>query len=291
MLVTVAALVGIWLAREPLLWALAQMANVLGVALHRLVGLPFLDRFGGFAYMNAYWDNVSAYTGEHVQLTAATLLIGLAIALPVGVLLNRVRWLYVPVFGALDTVYTIPSIALFLVLLQVPGFGLSFNTALVVLVAYAQFILVRNVAAGMDGVPAEIKEAARGMGMNPVQVFFRVELPLALPVIAGGFRIAAVATIGIASVAAFIGIHDLGFLFYDAVYNFSINSQGEIEAGAIAVAALAVFVDVALRFLEGFIPANRVARAGKPSRLMMLAKPVFPSWGKHEDVPVLTEEP
>ncbi len=257
-----------WFLRGLLLWLASGAALILGRALHAVVGVSALQGIAGFAYLNSNWSTVAAYTGEHLRLALITLAVGLAIALPVGVLVNRVRWLYVPVFSLLDGIYTIPSIALFVVLVSIPQLGLSEKTALIVMIAYAQFILVRNVAAGMEGVPSETKEAALGMGMNRLQVFLRVELPLALPVIVGGLRIAAVATIGIATVAAFITIHDLGYLFTDALNNYSkTQTAAEIEAGAIAVTFLAISADLALRFVERLIPANRVARAGRPSRL------------------------
>lgn len=262
-----AAAVFVWLLRVPLLWLGAKLALIAGNLLHDIVGMPFLTslgssgvRLGPFRYMNEDWDQIAGYFSVHVQIVVEVVAISLAIALPIGIVLHRFRWLYLPVFTGLDAIYTIPSLALFAVL--IPTTGITNTTVVIPLVAYAQFILVRNVVVGLDGVPPEVKEAASGMGMNRLQVLLKVELPLALPVIVTGLRIATVVTIGSAAVAALIAIQDLGRLFIDATTNGGVNAYSQIEAGAIAVTALALGADMLLRIVERFIPANRVARAG-----------------------------
>jgi osmoprotectant transport system permease protein len=284
----VAVVVILFLARQPILWLGSEVALVVGDILHWFVGLGIFSWFAGFVYLDQNWNQIAGYFAVHLRLTVEALVISVLIAIPAGIFLNRARSLYVPTFVTLDLIYTIPSVALFAILL--PFTGETDTTVLIALVAYAQFILVRNVAAGLDSVPAEIKEAARGMGMNPAQILFRVELPLALPVIVAGLRIATVATIGIAAVAAVITIPDLGTLFFVAVNNNNVSSQAQIEAGAIAVTALALGADLLLRIIERYIPANRVGRAGRTIRLMDLATGLFPRSKAIRDSESLAED-
>lgn len=182
---------------------------------------------------------------EHVSLTVQSLLIALAIALPIGILLTRVKWLEGPVLGVLGLLYTIPSLSLLVLL--IPWVGLGPDNAIIVLVIYAQIILVRNIVVGLNGVDRATVEAARGMGMNGWQRLWRVELPLALPVILAGVRIATVAIIGIATVAALIRGGGLGTLLFQGVAR---NSTDRIVAGAFGAALLAGIANGLLYFAE-----------------------------------------
>lgn len=256
-----------WLMHGALLDLARLMALGFGNLMYAIITLPGLSGFSGFHYMTEQyvWPEVTSYFGVHVRIVAEAMAAAVAVAIPVGILLQRTRWLYVPVFAILDAIYTIPSIALFSLL--IPVTGLTDGTVVIPLVAYAQFILVRNVIVGLDGVPAEVKEAARGMGMNPLQILLRIELPLALPVIVTGVRIATVASIGMTALAALVAIRDLGQIFVDTTTNGGANAYAEIYAGAVAVVVLALGVDLFMRVVERFVPANRVARAGKPTGL------------------------
>ncbi|HEV3310710.1 MAG TPA: ABC transporter permease [Chloroflexota bacterium] len=244
-------------------------ADRFGDGAYWFITLPLWAAFPPFKYMSGpyLWPSVTSYFGVHLRLVVEAVLISTIVALIVGLIIHRVRWLYFPLFVLLDAVYTIPSLALFTLLL--PFTKLMDATVLIPLVAYAQFILVRNVVAGLNGVPEDVKEAARGMGMSPMQVLRKVELPLALPVIAAGVRIATVASIGTAAIAALIAIPDLGALFFVAVQGGH-HPFDSIEAGALAVVVLALSADLIFRVVERFIPANRVARAGRESRLVLV---------------------
>jgi osmoprotectant transport system permease protein len=178
---------------------------------------------------------------EHVRLAAIALGIGLMISLPLGIVAYRHSRLYVPVSWFASLLYTIPSLALFALL--VPYTGLSTLTAEIGLVSYTLLILIRNVVAGLDGVPADVREAARGMGYSDRQLLWRVELPLALPVIVAGVRIAAVTTIGLVTVTALIGQGGLGALI---LQSFNQNFATPGLAGAALSVVLAVIADVAL---------------------------------------------
>lgn len=153
-------------------------------------------------------EEIGQQTWEHVVLTVLAVVIGLAISFPLGVFAFRHRRAYAPITWFTGMLYTIPSLALFVIL--VPIFGLSRTTAEIGLVSYTLLILIRNIVAGLDGVPSDTKEAALGMGYTRRQLLWKVELPLALPVIMAGIRIATVTTIGLVTVTALIGEGGLG---------------------------------------------------------------------------------
>ena len=196
-------------------------------------------------YLFAHPEIVARALGQHVWLCFASLAVACAFAVPLGVLAARSRAARVPIFGVLGVIYTIPSLALFALL--VPVLGLGFTTALTALAAYAQMILVRNIAAGIEGIAPNVIEAARGMGMNGWQVFWNVERPLAMPVALGGVRIAAVSIIGIANVAAWIDAGGLGTLVLGGI---QADYPSKAVAGALVSAALALVVDLLLRRVE-----------------------------------------
>jgi osmoprotectant transport system permease protein len=196
-------------------------------------------------YLLSHPDSVALALGQHVWLSFAALALASAVAIPLGVLAARSRLAATPIFGVLGVIYTIPSLALFALL--VPWLGLGFTTALVALAAYAQMILVRNIAAGIAGIPPSVLEAARGMGMDSWQIFWRVERPLAMPVALGGLRIAAVSIIGIANVAAWIDAGGLGTLVLGGI---QADYPSKAVAGALVSAALALTVDFLLRRVE-----------------------------------------
>jgi osmoprotectant transport system permease protein len=163
------------------------------------------------------WDwlfnHVTRFTDaleQHVELTVAAVVIALAIALPLGVAAHRWRAVRNPAYVVFGIFYTIPSIALFALL--IPYTGLTATTAEVGLVGYAVLIILRNVVVGLDAVPADVVDAADGMGYRPLARLLQVELPLALPAIFAGLRIATVTTIGLVTITAVIGLGGLGQL-------------------------------------------------------------------------------
>ncbi len=195
---------------------------------------------------------------QHLRLTAIALAVALLIALPLGTLLHRYRWLATPVLGALGILYTVPSIAL--IILLIPFFGLKPASVIVALILYSQVILVRNIVAGLASVDPAILEAARGMGMNAWQRWWRVQLPLALPYILAGVRIAAIVSIGIATIGAMFNAGGLGRLLFDGITQA--GRYDKIWAGAITVGVLALGVNWGLLALErAFDPAARIRRA------------------------------
>jgi osmoprotectant transport system permease protein len=195
-------------------------------------------------YLVNNFAKVLTLTGQHLLITFVALGIAVLIALPLGIVLARRPQAYGPVMGVLSALYTIPSISLLVLL--IPLMGLGFWPTIVALVVYCQAILVRNVVAGIREVDPAVLEAARGMGLNDGQILRQVELPLALPVILAGLRIAAVSTIAIATVAAFFNAGGLGSLIREGI---SQDYGDKILAGAIAVAAIAILTEMGLRGL------------------------------------------
>ncbi len=207
-------------------------------------------------------DKVGPRLAEHVMLSVITLLIGLTISLPLGLLLSRKKELAGPVMSVLNIIYTIPSLALFAFLVTLPFMDLGPKTAITALTAYSLFSLVRNTVVGFDGVDPAIKEAARGMGMSDAQLLWRVEFPLALPVIVAGIRIATLSTIGLTTIATWVGAGGLGQLLKDAVYsNIHLPTiQSQLYAGLICIGGLAVGSDLLFRLIESRIRVPVKAR-------------------------------
>lgn len=196
---------------------------------------------------------------RHIQISVTSVAIAVAISLPVGIAVSRYRFAYGPVTWITGVLYTIPSLALFAMLISVPGVGLGVRPAVIALVAYSLLVLIRNVVTGIDSVPRETRDAAQGMGLTTRQILWQVELPLALPIIVGGIRIATVTTIGVATIAAYIGAGGLGRLILDGISrDFSTRI---IVGGGLAV-LLSVAADFGLLGIERWLRpwSRRIAR-------------------------------
>ena len=161
------------------------------------------------------WDQIRDALVQHLELTVISVALGSAVAAVLSALALRYRFLATPITGFTGFLYTIPSVALFGLL--VPYFGLSRTTAVLPLAAYTLLILVTNTIAGFDSVPSSVRDAADGMGLTPFRRVLEVELPLALPYIIAGLRIAVVSTVGLVTVAAIIGQGGLGRLILDGL--------------------------------------------------------------------------
>ncbi len=190
-------------------------------------------------YARDNFDTILAHLREHVTLTLLTITIALLIALPLALLARRVRWLTGPILGASGVLYTIPSFALFAAIAPYTGYTKS-RTVLIGLVLYALLVLVRNTIVGLDGVPPEVREAARGMGYSSARMLWRIELPVALPAIMAGVRIATVSTIALVTVGVIIGHGGLGQVLYEGFQN---NYRAEIVTGAVLSVGLALIAD------------------------------------------------
>ncbi len=201
-------------------------------------------------------DNIDRYIGpalEHIVLVAISVVAGFALALALAVLSHRRRWMVPPLTAATGILYTIPSIAFFFLLLPITGRGNL--TAVIALTAYTLQILYRNIVAGLANVPAETKDAGRGMGMSDRQLMWRVELPLAMPEIIAGLRIATVSTVAIATLAVFAGGDGLGSELVGSNITFK---TGVIIAGGMAI-LIAITFDLLLVLAQRLLaPWRRV---------------------------------
>ena len=193
-------------------------------------------------YLTGHPMRVAELAAVHVEMVALALLAALLFAVPLGIFAARRARIEPWVLGTLGAIYTIPSLALLAVLVQVLGLG--FAPIFVALVVYAQFMLARNVVAAIHGVDRAQVDAARGLGMSPPQILLRVEFPQALPVVIGGIRIAAIAMIAIATLGGYVGGGGLGVLIFNGL---TLHQPQMIVAGSVAASVLAVAVDGVLR--------------------------------------------
>jgi osmoprotectant transport system permease protein len=161
-------------------------------------------------------DEIAELFGWHATLSVLPLLLGLVISIPLGWLARQYRWLYPPLVGVTSLLYTIPSLALFVALPAVLGTRILDPVNVVVaLTVYTVALLVRTVADGLAAVPDDVRQAATALGFQPLRRLLQVELPVAVPVIGAGLRVAAVSNVSLVSVAAIIGVPELGMLFTD----------------------------------------------------------------------------
>jgi osmoprotectant transport system permease protein len=203
-------------------------------------------------------DNFDRYVDpffQHAYLTVVAVAIGFLISFGLAIVAYRRRWLINPVTQVTGILYTIPSVAAFFLLLPITGRGNE--TALIALVSYVLLIIFRNILTGLDNVPAETKDAGRGMGLTDRQLLWRVELPLALPEIMAGLRIAVTTTVGLATLAFFAGAGGLGEqIFSDITFKSNV-----VVAGGLAVLLAAVLDGAILLVQRAITPWTRVAAA------------------------------
>ena len=197
------------------------------------------------AYLNTRSADILAALRQHVILTVISVAIGFVVALPLSLLARRIRRTESWVLGVTTALYTIPSLAMFSLLL--PFTGLTRATVIIGLVLYSLTILVRNTIAGLDGVPEDVREAARGMGYGNTRLLLQVELPLATPSILAGLRIATVSTVALATVGAIVGYGGLGNLIYDGLPSFF---KAEVLTASVLCVLLAIAADLLLLGLQ-----------------------------------------
>ncbi|MFJ2894975.1 ABC transporter permease [Streptomyces sp. NPDC087218] len=190
------------------------------------------------------WDAVV----QHVQLTAASVLIGLLLAVPLALVARHRRWAAGPVLGVTTALYTIPSLAMFSLLL--PVYGLSASLVVAGLVLYSLTLLVRNLLAGLRAVPEETRQAARGMGYGPLRLLLAVELPLALPAAMAGLRIATVSAISLVTVGAIVGHGGLGNLIYSGMNTYF---KAQVLTASVLCVIIAVAADLLLLLAQRFL--------------------------------------
>lgn len=210
-----------------------------------------------WSWIGSHGDLLGELLTQHIYLALLPVLLGLAISLPLG--LACVRWprLYPLVLAITSTLYALPSLALFVVLIKYTGF--SGWTVIIPLTIYTLAVLVRNVVDGLRSVPDHVRQAAVAMGFSPVRRLVQVELPVAVPVVFAGLRVATVANISLVSIGSLIGISGLGQLFVDGIQR---NFPTPIVVGIVLTVALAVLVDAVLVLLQRLLtPWSRTGKA------------------------------
>lgn len=219
------------------------------------------------AYVRSRGQELTDATLQHLWITGVSVALGLLAAFPLALAARRWRPAAGPVLGLTTVLYTVPSLAMYSLLL--PVFGVSASVVVTGLVLYSLTVLVRNILAGLDSVPEDVREAARGMGYGPLRLLFGVELPLALPAVMAGLRIATVSAVSLTTVGAIVGYGGLGNLIY-AGMNSLFKAQ-VLTASAICV-AMAVAADVVLLGVQRLLTPWTRRRRGRRGGTARVAK-------------------
>lgn len=194
------------------------------------------------------WDQVLVALGQHIVIAFTSISIAFVASLVIGVWAARHEPVFRSTIAVTGLLYTIPTLAFLALLIPIVGLGRA--NAIICMVAFSLMIMIRNVATGIREVPREVVDAARGMGMNTTEILVRVELPLALPVIVAGLRIATVTVISVAVVAAYVNAGGLGTLIFSGISN---DHAPKIWTGALTACALSIAADLSLARLEGWL--------------------------------------
>jgi osmoprotectant transport system permease protein len=208
-------------------------------------------------YVTRSWNDLLAALGEHLFITVAAIGLSTAAAIPLAVLAVRTRWLVTPLLAVSSLLYTIPALALITGLW--PVFGLTATTVIVALAAYALLVIVRNAVVGIQGVPEHVLAAARGMGYRESQLVWRVSLPIALPAVMAGIRVATVSTVGLVMIGALVGHGGLGTIVLNG---FTTNFyRAPIVMGIVLTVVLALVLELLLVGLQRLLTPWEARRA------------------------------
>ena len=207
-------------------------------------------------YIVANFDRILGITQRHLEICGLSLLFAIAIGIPLGIIATRSRLLQPLILGSIALIYTVPTLAMFG--LMIPFFGLGMVPAVIAVALYSLLPVVQNTYAGIINVPPAAREAATGLGMSSTQILLQVELPLSLVVLSGGIRLAVVNAVGIGTLASLIGAGGLGDLIFRGI---STVSPTVVLAGSIPVILMALTADFGLKLLEKAM-ARRIGLAG-----------------------------
>jgi osmoprotectant transport system permease protein len=196
-------------------------------------------------YVRTRSDELAVATVEHLRITIISVVVGALLALPLALIARRIHGLRGAVLGTATAIYTIPSLALFSLLL--PFTGLTERTVIIGLVLYSLTVLIRAVLAGLDGVPEEVRDAGRGMGYSPRGLLWRVEMPLALPVLIGGLRIATVSTVALTTIGTIVGSGGLGNLIQTGL---QAGFKAQVFTASVLCVVIALVLDVLLLVVQ-----------------------------------------
>ena len=204
-------------------------------------------------YMLANWQLIAVRTGEHISIVGVAIGLAILTGVPIGIAISQSRRAAGPVLYAASMIITIPSIALFgmmIPILSLVGQGIGYVPAVIAVLLYAQLPIIRNTHAAITNLDPALRESARGMGLTPLQRLREVELPIALPVIMAGVRVAVVMNIGVTAIAAYIGAGGLGTFIARGI---SQTDPRQLVTGAVTVSLLAIVADLGLQALQRFI--------------------------------------
>ena len=204
-------------------------------------------------WLERNWPQVLTALGEHVLISLTALAIAFALAMLVGIWAARRPRVLAGALAISGVLYTIPTLAMLALLIPIVGLGKT--NGIITMVSFSLLILIRNIATGIRDVPSEVVDAARGMGMNARQVLWRIEMPLALPVIVAGLRVAAVTVISVTVVAAYVNAGGLGAIILTGIQT---DHTPKIWVGALTACALAVAVDLSLAYAQGLLQRRSV---------------------------------
>ncbi len=217
--------------------------------------------FFQWSYVTGQWSQISSDLLQHISLSLIAVGIGLCLSVPLALLAWRYRVLRSPIVGFASTLYIIPSLALFAILGPITGYVASYPTAEIALVGYTLLILIWNTVAGLDAVPAEAREVAVAMGYTPRAALVRVDLPLALPYVFAGLRVATATVIGLVTVTALIGLGGLG---QQITYGFNIGYYTPIIVGLVLSVVLAALFDLMIVGVQRLVvPWSRSGRRAR----------------------------
>jgi osmoprotectant transport system permease protein len=217
--------------------------------------------------MSWAWDNramLAHYVGQNLYLALLPVVFGIIVAIPLGMVCVRWRWTWPPILSLTSIFYAMPSLALYLVLIDYTG--LTDWTVIIPLTLFSLSILVPNVVDGLRSVPPPVRQAATAMGFGTLRRMVRVELPLAVPVVIAGLRVATVSSISLVSVGQLIGIGGLGYLFTDGEQR---DFPTEIYTGLVLIVILALAADLVLVLLRRLLTPWQSARQARPGRRAM----------------------
>jgi osmoprotectant transport system permease protein len=207
-------------------------------------------------YILRHPERMVTLTLQHIEIVVIAVIVALIIGIPLGIVVTRLRWLETPVTGIAGVLYTIPSLAIFAILIPISGLGAT--TAITALTLYSLLVIIRNTATAIDSVDPAMEDAARGVGMTGAQRLFFVELPLGVPIILAGVRVAVVSAVGIAAIAAYIGAGGLGLLIFEGIRT---TDPDRIIAGAFMASLLALLADFGLKRLESTLRRDRATQS------------------------------
>ena len=196
-------------------------------------------------YLTRHYDRIIEYTVQHFRIVLIAFAISLLVAIPIALLITKVKAAQIPVIGVFNAIFAIPSLVLYTLMIPITGLGIA--SAIIALVLYSQFSLVKNIAEGFRSVDPAVIEAARGIGLSKPQIFFQVEFPLALPLILSGMRLAITSITTMAILATSIGAGGLGVLLFDGL---RANNWGKILIGTVLTSAFVLIMNLLFQFLE-----------------------------------------